>query len=131
MLTLGRANVLAVNPEDHLRAAEELRASMAALHPPHSNIRLYAEAGLGRAFHLLCFGADRRFRVHRDHHDGLPRWLRDRGEEEMAELLTELDAIRMGRWYGRQGNGDTAERIDCLLAKAEEWAMARTGAASP
>jgi hypothetical protein len=104
---------------------------MIALDPPNSNIRLYAEAAHGRAFHLLCAGADRRFGVHRDHHDGMSRWLRDRGEEDMAELLTELEAIRTGRSYGRKGNGDTAERIDGLLATAAEWALARTGAASP
>jgi hypothetical protein len=120
-----------MNADDHVRAADELRISMAALHPPHSNIRLYAEGAHGRAFHLLCAGADRRFGVHRDHHDGMSRWLRERGEEEMAELLIELEAIRTGRWYGRKGNGDTVERIDNLLAKAAEWAVAGTGAASP
>jgi hypothetical protein len=123
-------NELAMKADDHLRAADELRISMAVLDPPYANIRLYAEGAHGRAFHLLCAGADRRFGVHRDHHDGFARWLRERGEEDMAEFLTELEAIRTGRWYGRQGNGDTAERIDDLLATAAEWAMAGTGAGS-
>jgi len=31
--------------------------------------------------------------------------------------LTELESIRSGRWYGRKLNGDTARRIDELLAQ--------------
>jgi hypothetical protein len=42
----------------------------------------------------------------------------------MAELLTELESIRSGRWYGRKLNGDTARRIDELLAAAARWAVA-------
>jgi hypothetical protein len=30
-----------------------------------------------------------------------------------------MESIRIGRWYGRQGNGDTADRLDELLAQIE------------
>jgi hypothetical protein len=62
-----------MNAGDHLKAAKELAASMQLLDPPEANIRLYVEAGPGRAIHLLCSGADRRFGTHQDNHQGMPQ----------------------------------------------------------
>jgi len=113
-----------MNTDGHLAAAEEFRVSMAALQPSGDHIRLYAEAGVGRALHLRCVGAQRRFQVHREQHEGLMRWLRERDEGAMADVFLELESIRTGRWFGRQGNGDVAERLDQLLQQIAAWAMA-------
>jgi hypothetical protein len=91
---------------------------------PDEHIRAYTELSFGIALHVLCLGAQRRFGVHREQHDGLVRWLRDRGAREPADLLDELERIRTGHWYGRQGNGRVAHRIDEILAALEAWAVA-------
>jgi uncharacterized protein (DUF2164 family) len=107
----------------HLKAAAELRDGRARLDPA-SHIRLFAEASLGIAQHLVAVGSERRYGLHRHEHQGLSQWLRLRGEEPIAEAVVELESIRIGRWYGKQGNGDAAERIEELLAAIEAWALA-------
>lgn len=107
----------------HLQALGELQQTRRRLVLP-DDIRAYTEICFGIAFHLLCIGAQRRHGVHLDKHDGLTRWLRDRGHTSQAEILTELENIRTGRWYGRQTDGSTAKRIDELLAELEAWALA-------
>lgn len=107
----------------HRSAAEGLRRAVARLDPA-DHIRAYAELSFGLAFHLLCLGAQWRFGVHREQHDGLVRWLRERGAQDPADLLDELERIRTGRWYGRQGNGHAAKRIDEIVAALDTWALA-------
>lgn len=109
--------------EAHAQALEELRSARARLRPAQ-DIRAYVELSFGMAFHLLCVGAQRQVGVHREQHEGMARWLRERGHAPIAEVLAELESVRTGRWYGRQGNGHTAERIDELLAAIEAWALA-------
>jgi hypothetical protein len=91
---------------------------------PDEDIRSYTELSFGLAVHLIAVGSQRRHGQHRDQHEGLSRWLRRWGHDEVAEALAELETLRIGRWYGRQGNGNTAERLDALLAQLETWALA-------
>ena len=109
--------------DGHRQAVEELEQTRRRLVLP-DDIRAYTEICFGIAFHLLAIGAQRRHAVHREKHDGLGRWLRDRGHIRQAEILTELENIRTGRWYGRQTNGSTGKRIDELLAEVDAWAVA-------
>ena len=107
----------------HRVALDELRAARGRL-LADTDIRAYVELSFGIAFRLLTIGAQRRHGLHREQHDGLARWLRERGHGDAADALTELESIRAGRWYGRQGDGHTAARIDQLLAQLEAWALA-------
>jgi hypothetical protein len=112
-----------VDRAGHQAAADELRRALARLDPVE-HIRAYTELSFGLAFHLLSVGAQHRFGVHREQHDGMVRWLRERGAEAPANLLDELERIRTGHWYGRQGNGHVAQRIDEIVAALDTWALA-------
>ncbi len=109
--------------EGHQEALAELRTARARLLLP-ADIRAYAELSFGMAFHLIAIGAQRRHGLHREQHEGLGRWLRDRAHTDTADALVQLESLRTGRWYGRQGNGNAAAAIDGLLAAIESWAMA-------
>ncbi len=106
----------------HRQAIEELRRSRARLALPE-DIRAYTELSWGLAFHLLAIGSERRYSTHRDDHQGLGRWLRERGDTGIADAFGHLENLRTGRWYGRHGNGHTAAIIDDLLEKIEAWAL--------
>jgi len=112
-----------VTEEGHRTAVEELRAQRALLDRV-AGIRAYTELSFGMAHHLVAAGGQRRFGVHQENHEGLSRWLRDRGAADIADLFAELEQMRIGRWYGRQGNGETAERQDELLDAIAIWSLA-------
>lgn len=109
--------------DGHREAADQLKTSRARLGRV-ADIRLYTEASFGMAQHLTSAGAQRKLGVHRDEHQGLARWLRERGENDIADHIDELEQMRTGRWYGRKGNGDAADRQDELLGAIEAWALA-------
>lgn len=109
--------------EGHRGAAEELRAQRTRLDRV-AGIRAYTELSFGMAHHLVAVGGQRRFGTHEEKHEGVARWLRERGVAEIADLFAELEQMRIGRWYGRLGNGDTAKRQDELLDAIAAWALA-------
>lgn len=109
--------------DGHQGAADELRASRSRLIVPQ-DVRAYTELTWGLAFHLIAIGSQRRHRSHRDEHEGVGRWLRDRGHLDIADAFGELESLRLGRWYGRRGNGDAVARLDELLAFIEAWSVA-------
>ena len=100
---------------------------MARLVKP-DDVRAYVELGWGIGFHLIAAGAARRYGSHQENHQGLARWLRERGHGDVAGAWEELEALRGGRWYGRQGNGDAADRTDELLAQIDGWSVAEGSA---
>ncbi len=112
-----------MNEAGHAAALDELRQARGRL-DRIQDIRAYAELSFGMAFHVISVGAQRRHGLHREQHEGLTRWLRERGHDEVATALAELESLRLGRWYGRQGNGDAASKIDELLAHLEAWSVA-------
>ncbi len=116
--------------DGHRQAVVELKRTRARLMIP-DDIRAYTEICFGIAFHLLAIGAHHRHGMHREKHDGLGRWLRDRGHVRQAEILAELESIGTGRWYGRQTKGSAARPVDELLAELDAWAMAREGHPAP
>ncbi|MBI2941398.1 MAG: hypothetical protein HYY04_13270 [Chloroflexi bacterium] len=111
-----------MNEEGHRWALEELRASRAALDPA-ADIRLYTEATHGMAIHAIAAGFWRHCGLDQDQHQGFARLLREYGNAEIARAFVDLEQIRTGRWYGRLGNGDTARRLDELLAAIEAWSV--------
>ncbi|MGI8912785.1 MAG: hypothetical protein ACR2JY_03160 [Chloroflexota bacterium] len=111
-----------MNEAGHRLAVEQLRASRPALDSA-ADIRLYLEATHGMALHAIAAGFWRHHGVDNDQHQGMARRLRDLGHRQIADAFAELEQIRTGRWYGGQGNGDTAHRADVLLAQIEPWSV--------
>jgi hypothetical protein len=111
-----------VNEDGHRQAMEELRASRELLDPVR-DLRLYTEASHGMATHAIAAGFWRRMGVDVDQHQAMTRRLRENGYPEIAAAFAQVEEIRTGRWYGRQGNGDIARKLDELLATIENWSL--------
>jgi len=111
-----------MNQTGHLQAAQELQATRSRLLVP-DDIRTYVEVTLGIAQHYISYGLDRRYGSHPGRHAGMARILRERGHPEVADALVEIEHLRLGRWYGRQGDGETARRCDQFLEIIETWAL--------
>jgi hypothetical protein len=107
-----------MNEAGHRAAVEELRRTRAKLDPV-ADIRAYAELIHGIAVHAIAARALRRHGIDLDNHQGMARWLQQHGYPDEARAFGTMESIRIGRWYGRQGNGDTADRLDELLAQIE------------
>ena len=112
-----------MNESGHRGALEEIRRARAKL-DPIGDIRSYVELSHGMATHAIAAGALRRYAVDLNNHQGMVRWLRDHGHPDVADAFSELESLRAGHCYGRQGNGHTATEVDELLAKIESWAVA-------
>lgn len=79
------------------------------------------------AFHAIAAGFWRHYGVDSDQHQGMARRLRDHGQRQIADAFAELEQIRTGRWYGGQGNGDTAPRANEFLAEIDAWSVGEGG----
>jgi len=112
-----------MNEAGHRGALEELRSTRAKLDPT-GDIRSYGELSHGMAIHAVAAGALRRHGIDLDNHQGMARWLQQRGYPDVGVAVAEIETIRTGRWYGRQGNGNTAHRLNELLAAVEAWSVA-------
>jgi hypothetical protein len=112
-----------MNEAGHRAALEEIRRARAKL-DPLADILAYVELTLGMAVHAVAIGALRHAGRDLDNHQGMTRWLRDHGFPNIADAFNDLESLRLGRWYGRQGNGDTATNIDEFFADIESWALA-------
>ncbi len=60
-----------------------------------------------------------------DTHKGLPKYLDDQGLKSLSQWFREIDVLRMGRWYGGQGDGETVrlarEALNKIKTMAEEY----------
>src|SRR5713101_5822295 len=88
-----------MNESGHRDALEELKEQRAKLDRVNG-IRAYTELSFGMAYDLDDIGGQRQFGVHEEKHEGLARWLRDRGLPEIAETFAEVETMRIGRCTG-------------------------------
>ncbi|HEV8638529.1 MAG TPA: hypothetical protein VG370_30315 [Chloroflexota bacterium] len=114
---------LSLNEDGHRQALDELRASRAKLDPA-ADLRLYVEACHGMAIHAVAAGFLRRHGLDHDQHQGMVATLRGRGHLDAAASLAEVERLRAGRWYGRQGDGGLAHALDDLVRRLEAWSLA-------
>lgn len=110
-----------MNGEGHLRKANEIRGSINSLKKSQENTSAIVELTYGCALHYIAFGSEMKFGSHQDIHTGLIRFLRERDENEIADLFSKLVTIRHGRWYGGKGNGDTIKEVMRILNIIEGW----------
>jgi hypothetical protein len=76
------------------------------------------------AIHVVVAGFNRRYGVDQDQHQGMVAALRGRGQIEAANAFAEVERLRTGRWYRRQGNGGLVHALDDLVRRLEEWSVA-------
>ena len=109
----------------HHQKANEIKASLQKLIPDleGKNVVAIVELTYGVVQHLIAAGLERIHQVHSDTHVGLPHFLRDHGEDELASIFERLDFFRQGRWYGGKGNGDVVRECLEIIEKVERWAQ--------
>jgi len=110
-----------MNAEGHLKRAEEIRKSIEVLKDDENHVSSIVELVYGCALHYIAYGCEKRFGVHQDLHNQLIRFLRERGEDEIALLFSELDTLRHGRWYGGKGDGETVVKVLEILDAIRRW----------
>lgn len=106
---------------DHLEKARKIERSLAKLSPP-DDLELFTEGIFGAAQQYIAYATQMKIGKHQDSHDGLSRFLRDNGFGDISELFNAIDIIRQGRWYGRKGDSETAERLLKILKQIKRWA---------
>ncbi|MBI5681264.1 MAG: hypothetical protein HZC47_10250 [Methanobacterium sp.] len=111
--------------ESHIKRAENIKKSIDLLISEEGDVGSIVELVYGCSMHYLSYGCEKRFGTHKDIHTGLQKFLRERNEEDMAIAFGELDTIRMGRWYGGKGNGETISKVLEVLNDITRWAYER------
>ena len=115
-----------MNADGHLQRAQELEKTLDYLladQQRERHLATIAETAFGAAQQYIAYALETRHRDHSDTHAGLSRRLRNYGYPEIAGLFVELDELRMGRWYGRQGDGEAIEECRLLLSQIRDWAI--------
>jgi len=104
-----------VEVKDHLEKVKRLRTTVESL-DAERDFETIIEICYGMTMHLIAVLCQRRLGEHRDTHKGLAKYLDDKGQAELSALLREMDLLRVGRWYGRSGDGDAAKRVLDIVA---------------
>lgn len=115
-----------MNAAGHFQKAQELEGTIAFLmNDPQKERHLASivETVYGTAQHLIAYALQTRHGTHLDTHAGVARLLREQGYGEIADLFSELDGLRMGRWYGGKGNGPVIEQCQKILTQIRQWTM--------
>ncbi len=107
--------------EDHLRKANEIKASIDILKEDETHVIAVVELTYGLSQHLIAYGLDNKYGEHRDTHHGTPALLRKHKEYEIATLFERLDTLRHGRWYGGKGNGEVLKEALKIIDQIERW----------
>ncbi len=96
-----------MKPEKHLQKAQAVEKSLSKLLPDTEgeNVAAVVELCYGIAQHLISAECANRFKEHKDTHVGLSNFLKQRQQDQIADLFNQLDRYRAGRWYGGQTNG--------------------------
>src|SRR3989338_5514640 len=109
-----------MNNEDHKEKAKRLKETRSRLKDPN-DWETYTENCYNAALQILACICIKKFDEHLDTHSGLPKFLRKKGLEELAQKFDELDQLRHGRWYGNQSNGDTIKRAKEIIEFLEGY----------
>jgi len=107
--------------EGHLKKADELRSTINSLEKDEKNTSAIVELVYGCALQYIAFASEKKFGAHLDIHTRIIRFLRERDEDEIADLFSKLETIRHGRWYGGKGNGETIREVLEILDIIEGW----------
>lgn len=110
-----------MNAKSHLKRANEIRYSISSLEKDEENTSAIVELVYGCSLHYIAYASEKKFGTHFDIHTGLIKFLRNNNEDEIADLFSNLETIRHGRWYGGKGNGNTIKKVLEILDNIEVW----------
>jgi len=114
-----------VNADGHFQRAKDLEETIAYLMSaphPEQHVASIVETIYGAAQHYIAYALQTRHGEHSDTHAGIVRRLRKYSYPEIAQIFLEIEGLRMGRWYGKQGDGETIAKCQQLLSRICDWA---------
>lgn len=115
-----------MNANGHFQRAKDLEETIAFLMSapqPEQHVASIVEAIYGAAQHYIAYALQTRHEEHSDTHAGIVRRLRNYGYPETAQIFLEIEGLRMGRWYGKQGDGEAITKCQQLLSRIRDWAI--------
>ncbi len=118
-----------MNADGHLQRAQELEETLHYLladPQPERHLATIAETAFGVAQQYIAYALETRHGDHPDTHANMSRRLRDYGYPEIAGRFLRLDELRIGRWYGRQGDGEAIIECRQLLSQIRDWAIGQS-----
>jgi len=107
--------------EGHYKKALEIYESIMQLVKDEKHVAAITELAYGCALHYIAWTSDKKFGSHVDIHAVVPRFLRERDCDKVADIFEKLDTLRHGRWYGGKGNGETIKKILSILDEIRKW----------
>ncbi|MBI2574294.1 HEPN domain-containing protein [Candidatus Woesearchaeota archaeon] len=110
-----------MNTEIHLEKARRIEASIAKL-DEEDDLEVIAESAYGAAQHYIACICQKKIGSHMETHKGLIRFLRENGLVELSNIFKNIEELRIGRWYGKKANGETANLAKELLGRIREVA---------
>ncbi|MFA5772592.1 MAG: hypothetical protein WC974_07670 [Thermoplasmata archaeon] len=110
--------------EDHFHKADSIKKSIERLINGHTDedVAAVVELAYGAAQHLISYGMEKKYKLHKDTHTGMASQLRDRGEDNIAIMFEKLETYRQGRWYGGKGDGEIIKACLKIIEDIERWA---------
>lgn len=109
--------------EAHRQAAEDIETTILPLRSSVRAARVVIESAWGAAFHWIAFGSETKHHRHQESYARLGRFLRNLGEETVANWWETLDRLRQGGWYGGQTDVDNVQEALELLEHIHLWAI--------
>jgi len=109
--------------EQHYKRAKEIMESIRILteKDAEKHVATIVEQSYGIAHHLIAYGMDKKYGIHKDTHTNVSQLLREYGEDKIAEMFDHLGSLRHGRWYGGKGNGEIVKECLSIINRLAEW----------
>jgi hypothetical protein len=111
-----------MNKEDHLGKAKEIEDSLSRLRQD-LDWALIIEGIYNSSLQYIAYYCETKYNDHTDIHAGLEKYLRNLGETNLERMFSELNHLRMGRWYGGKKNGESAKRAFEIMNAIKEEAL--------
>lgn len=108
--------------DDHEQRALALERDVGSLEASGGSGASIVELLWGAGFQWIAFGCQRKWGEHKEKHEGLVRYLRDRNANETATLWNALEQFRQGAFYGHQDQAVVIHQAKDLLKRIRAWA---------
>lgn len=83
----------------------------------------FIEGIYGAAHHYIAYALQTKNNEHSDKHENDVAMLKKHAYYNVVNWSIQLDGFRVGRFYGKKRNGETARQAKELLNQIKEWAL--------
>ncbi len=110
-----------MNTETHLEKAHRIESSIRKL-DEQDDWEVIVESAYGAVQHYIACICQKKIGSHMETHKGLVKFLRENDMIELSNVFQHIDELRIGRWYGKKANGETAHLAKKLLERIKDIA---------